>query len=30
MAAVEIRDLHKRFGRVNAVDGLSFDIEPGA
>jgi ABC-2 type transport system ATP-binding protein len=29
MSAVEIRDLHKRFGSVNAVNGLSFDVEPG-
>ena len=29
MAPVEIRDLHKRFGSVNAVNGLSFDVEPG-
>jgi ABC-2 type transport system ATP-binding protein len=29
MAAVEIRDLHKRFGQVEAVKGLSFDVEPG-
>jgi ABC-2 type transport system ATP-binding protein len=29
MAAVEIRDLHKRFGSVNAVNGLSFDVDPG-
>ena len=29
MAVVEIRDLHKRFGSVNAVNGLSFDVEPG-
>ena len=29
MASVEIRDLHKRFGSVNAVNGLSFDVEPG-
>ena len=29
MAEVEIRDLHKRFGSVNAVNGLSFDVEPG-
>jgi ABC-2 type transport system ATP-binding protein len=29
MARIEIRDLHKRFGRVNAVNGLSFDVEPG-
>src|SRR3981189_3467943 len=29
MAAVEIRDLSKRFGRFAAVDELSFDIEAG-
>ena len=29
MAAVEIRDLHKRFGKVEAVKGLSFDVEAG-
>ena len=29
MPAVEIRDLHKRFGSVNAVNGLSFDVAPG-
>lgn len=29
MAAVEIRDLHKRFGKVQAVKGLSFDVEAG-
>src|SRR5215210_5628848 len=29
MSAVEIRDLHKRFGSVNAVNGLSFDVAPG-
>ena len=29
MAAVEIRDLHKRFGKVKAVEGLSFEIEAG-
>ena len=29
MAAVEIRDLHKRFGSVKAVNGLSFDVAPG-
>ena len=29
MASVEIRDLHKRFGSVNAVNGLSFDVAPG-
>ena len=29
MAEVEIRDLYKRFGSVNAVNGLSFDVAPG-
>ena len=29
MAAVEIRDLHKQFGKVKAVEGLSFDVEAG-
>ncbi len=29
MAPVEIRDLHKRFGSVAAVNGLSFDVEAG-
>jgi ABC-2 type transport system ATP-binding protein len=29
MAAVEIRDLHKRFGKVSAVNGLSFDAHAG-
>ena len=29
MASVEIRDLYKRFGRVRAVNGLSFDVEAG-
>jgi ABC-2 type transport system ATP-binding protein len=29
MAPVEIRDLHKRFGKVEAVRGLSFEIEAG-
>ncbi len=29
MASVEIHDLHKRFGSVNAVNGLSFDVAPG-
>ena len=29
MAAVEIRDLHKCFGSVNAVNGLTFDVAPG-
>ena len=29
MPVVEIRDLHKRFGKVEAVKGLSFEIEAG-
>ena len=29
MSAVEIQDLHKRFGSVTAVKGLSFSVEPG-
>jgi ABC-2 type transport system ATP-binding protein len=29
MATVEIRDLHKRFGSVTAVSGLSFDVKAG-
>ncbi|MEA2157061.1 MAG: type transport system ATP-binding protein [Solirubrobacteraceae bacterium] len=29
MAPVEVRDLSKRFGSVNAVSNLSFDIAPG-
>jgi ABC-2 type transport system ATP-binding protein len=29
MPPVEVRDLHKRFGRVNAVNNLTFDIEAG-
>jgi ABC-2 type transport system ATP-binding protein len=29
MARVEIRDLHKRFGSVTAVNGLTFDVAPG-
>ncbi len=29
MAVVEVRRLTKRFGRVTAVDELSFDVEPG-
>jgi ABC-2 type transport system ATP-binding protein len=29
MAPVEIRDLSKRFGRVQAVKGLTFDIDAG-
>jgi ABC-2 type transport system ATP-binding protein len=26
---IEVRDLSKRYGRVAAVDGLSFDVRPG-
>ena len=29
MAPIEIRDLHKRFGSIEAVRGLSFDVAPG-
>jgi ABC-2 type transport system ATP-binding protein len=29
LAAVEIHDLHKRFGSVHAVRGLSFEVRPG-
>jgi ABC-2 type transport system ATP-binding protein len=29
VAAVEVRDLHKSFGSVNAVRGLSFDVHAG-
>jgi ABC-2 type transport system ATP-binding protein len=29
MPPVEVHDLHKRFGRVNAVNNLTFDIEAG-
>jgi ABC-2 type transport system ATP-binding protein len=29
MAVIEIRELHKRFGAVQAVRGLSFDVEAG-
>jgi ABC-2 type transport system ATP-binding protein len=29
MAAIEVRSLRKRFGNVAAVDGVSFDVEPG-
>jgi ABC-2 type transport system ATP-binding protein len=29
VAAVEVRELHKRFGRVEAVRGLSFDANAG-
>ena len=26
---IEVRDAHKRFGAVRALDGVSFDVEPG-
>ena len=29
MAAIEVRSLTKRFGSVTAVDGVSFEVEPG-
>jgi len=29
MAAIEVRSLSKRFGAVTAVDGVSFDVQPG-
>ncbi|MCA1683154.1 MAG: ATP-binding cassette domain-containing protein [Actinobacteria bacterium] len=29
MAVIEIHELHKRFGSVNAVKGLSFEVEAG-
>ena len=29
MAEIEVRSLSKRFGAVTAVDGISFDVEPG-
>ncbi|HEY6780052.1 MAG TPA: ATP-binding cassette domain-containing protein [Thermoleophilaceae bacterium] len=29
MAAIEVRSLTKRFGSVLAVDGISFDVQPG-
>jgi ABC-2 type transport system ATP-binding protein len=29
VAAIEVRSLRKRFGNVTAVDGVSFDVEPG-
>ena len=29
MTVVDIRDLHKHYGAVHAVDGLTFHIEPG-
>jgi len=29
VAEIEVRSLQKRFGAVTAVDGVSFDVEPG-
>ena len=29
MSAIEVRDLTKRFGSVTAVDGVSFEVQPG-
>lgn len=29
MAAIEVRDLHKHYGGNHAVDGVSFQVEPG-
>ena len=29
MAAIELRDLTKRFGAVTAVDGVTLELEPG-
>ena len=29
MATVSVRNVSKRFGRVQAVDGVSFDVQPG-
>jgi ABC-2 type transport system ATP-binding protein len=29
VATIEVRSLRKRFGAVSAVDGVSFDVEPG-
>lgn len=29
MSILEVTDLHKRFGNIQAVDGVSFKIEPG-
>jgi ABC-2 type transport system ATP-binding protein len=30
MAAIRVEDLHKTFGDVRALDGLSFTVEPGS
>ena len=29
MSSIEVRDLTKRFGSVTAVDGVSFEVQPG-
>ena len=29
MAAIEVTDLHKVYGEVHAVDGLSFEVREG-
>jgi ABC-2 type transport system ATP-binding protein len=29
VAAVEVRDVHKRFGAVRALGGVSFEVQPG-
>jgi ABC-2 type transport system ATP-binding protein len=29
MTTIEVRDLHKRYGRTVAIDGLSFAVRPG-
>lgn len=29
MAAIEVEELHKSYGEVRAVDGVSFQVEPG-
>jgi ABC-2 type transport system ATP-binding protein len=28
-ATISVRDLRKRYGSVTAVDGVSFDVQPG-
>ena len=29
MSAIEVHDLTKRFGAITAVDGVSFEVQPG-